>query len=64
MFVVCSKVLYLRIIIYLNIMKTTKTRRKDLAYQQTAVGQALKPMEKPEALLDWSIEKLLKLVKK
>lgn len=47
-----------------NPMKTTKTRRKDLAYQQTAVGQALKPMEKPEALLDWSIEQLLKLVKK
>jgi|TARA_R110000868_G_scaffold243318_1_gene499248 hypothetical protein len=45
-------------------MKTTKTRRKDLAYQQTAVGQALQPMEKPEALLDWSIEQLLKLVKK
>lgn len=45
-------------------MKTTKTRRKDLAYQQTVVGQALKPMEKPEALLDWSIEQLLKLVNK
>jgi hypothetical protein len=47
-----------------NPMKTTKTRRKDLAYQQTAVGQALQPMEKPEALLDWSIEQLLKLIKK
>ena len=45
-------------------MKTTKTRRKDLAYTQTKVSQALNPMEKPEALLDWSIEQLLKLIKK
>jgi hypothetical protein len=64
MFVVCLKVLYLRIINLFNPMKTTKTRRKDLAYTQTKVSQALNPMEKPEALLDWSIEQLLKLVKK